>query len=129
MRFPDRVRAGRSSGALVELVDLVPTVLEFCGAAVPNNLQGRSLVGLLEGKADTHRSRVFVEYSLNEEAMVRTERWKLIYTLGRSGTPGRVHDRPAALGTDSSALRPGKRPGRDHEPRPAAGAGRSGSPS
>jgi len=83
VRCPGRVRPGQATGALVELVDLVPTVLEFGGVDVPGNVQGRSLVGLLEGRVAAHRSRVFVEYALNEEAMVRTDRWKLIYTLGR----------------------------------------------
>jgi choline-sulfatase len=84
VRHPGRVGEGRASGALVELVDLVPTVLEFAGLDVPANVQGRSLVGLLEGRTAAHRSRVFVEYALNEEAMVRTERWKLIYSLGKT---------------------------------------------
>jgi choline-sulfatase len=82
-RFPGRVKPGQSTEALVEFIDIVPTVLEYCGVPVPAKVQGRSLVPLLQGAASKHRDRVFVEYSENEEAMVRTERWKLIYSTGK----------------------------------------------
>src|SRR5262249_37312383 len=42
-----------------------------------------SLVPLLTGKSATHRSEVFVEYSENEEAMVRTDRWAFMYGSGK----------------------------------------------
>src|SRR5205823_2635637 len=64
-------------------VDIVPTVLELCGVKVPRAVQGKSLAGLLAGKVGRHRGHVIAEYSENEEAMVRTERWKLIYCTGK----------------------------------------------
>src|SRR5262249_41415190 len=64
-------------------IDLVPTVLEFCGVAVPGTVQGKSLVPLLRGATDRHRDRVVVEYAENEEAMIRTGRWKFIYGTGK----------------------------------------------
>jgi arylsulfatase A-like enzyme len=82
MRFPGMIRAGRATGALVELMDLVPTILELCRVPVPPNVQGRSLVRLLQDKSTQHRERVIAEYADNEEAMIRTERWKLIYSTG-----------------------------------------------
>src|SRR5688500_3084798 len=66
----------------MELVDVVPTVLDYVGVAVPENVQGRSLRGVIEGKTEKHRERVFIEYSENEEGYVVTERWKLIYGTG-----------------------------------------------
>jgi choline-sulfatase len=83
LRLPVRIEAKRSTAALVEFIDIVPTVLQLCGVAVPAGVQGRSLVPLLEGKAKRHREHVISEYSENEEAMVRTERWKLIYCTGK----------------------------------------------
>ncbi len=68
--------------ALTELIDVAPTLLEACGVKVPDGVQGKSLVKLMTGKAHFHRDQVFVEYSENEEAMVRTADWKLIYTTG-----------------------------------------------
>ncbi len=54
----------------MELVDLAPTILEFCGLEVPDSIQGMDLWNVLEGAAGDHREQVFVEYSENEEAMV-----------------------------------------------------------
>jgi arylsulfatase A-like enzyme len=83
LRWPGRIAPAQTSAALVELVDLVPTILEACGGPIPPNLHGRSLTPLLHGQTRTHRDHVVVEYADNEEAMIRTERWKLIYCTGR----------------------------------------------
>lgn len=57
-------RRGLRSEALVELIDLAPTVLEAAGMAVPPQIQGRSLHALLSGGSDPHqhRSCVVSEY-------------------------------------------------------------------
>ncbi len=82
IRRPGETRAGQRTEALVELVDLAPTVYELCGVPRTAGLQGRSLVPLLEGKATTHREHVVVEYAPNDEAMIRDEHWKLVYERG-----------------------------------------------
>jgi arylsulfatase A-like enzyme/zinc transporter ZupT len=84
MRYPKVVPAGGATPALVEFVDIFPTVLDLCGVPVPANVQGRSLLPLLKGKTRTHRRKVFIEYAPNDEAAVRDERWKLIYERGKS---------------------------------------------
>src|SRR5579885_1225980 len=83
IRLPGRVKGGRGTGALVEFIDVVPTVLAACGVAIPDTVQGKSLLPLLEGKAGRHRDRVVVEYAENEEAMIRTAKWKFIYATGK----------------------------------------------
>jgi arylsulfatase A-like enzyme len=83
MRLPGRIPARQSTTALVEFIDLVPTVLSFCEQPAPKYVQGKSLLPLLTGKAKTHREKVFVEYAENEEAMVRTDRWAFIYGTGK----------------------------------------------
>jgi choline-sulfatase len=83
MRWPDHIKAGQSTQAFVEFVDIVPTVLDFCRVATPTSVQGKSLVPLVKGERDRHRERVVVEYSENEEAMIRTARWKFIYGTGK----------------------------------------------
>ncbi|MBK9609460.1 MAG: DUF4976 domain-containing protein [Betaproteobacteria bacterium] len=45
------------SEALVEAVDVAPTLLEAAGLPVPESMQGRSLVSLLEGRADADRHK------------------------------------------------------------------------
>ena len=49
--------------------------------------------------ADTHREHVFVEYAWADEVMVRDDRWKLVYILGKRRRadgydPGKSHPLP-----------------------------------
>ena len=64
LSWPDRFTAGLRSDALVELVDLVPTLLEAAGVEVPESVQGKSILPILRGDADpsTHRRAVYSEY-------------------------------------------------------------------
>lgn len=56
VRHPGRAsRAGQREDAIVEAVDVVPTLLEGAGVQIPPHLQGRSLVPLLAGEGDTGR--------------------------------------------------------------------------
>ena len=87
IRYPKRVDGGRSTPALVEFIDIMPTILDLCGLATPQAVQGRSLVPLLEGKTDEHREHVFVEYAWADEVMVRDDRWKLVYIRGQRRRP------------------------------------------
>jgi choline-sulfatase len=82
MRFPERIRAAQNTAALVEFVDIAPTVLELCGLLRPEAMQGRSLLPILTAAGQRHREPVFSIYCENEEAMVRDERFKLIYCTG-----------------------------------------------
>jgi choline-sulfatase len=66
---------GKVSDALVELVDVFPTVCDLAGVPRPAGLHGRPLAG--EG-----RPFVTSFYAHNEEAMIRTREWKLIYGRG-----------------------------------------------
>ena len=76
------VKPNSSSEALVEFIDIAPTILEQCGIDIPASIQGKSLLPILKNPKLKHRGQVFVEYSENEEAMIRTEKWKLIYGTG-----------------------------------------------
>jgi arylsulfatase A-like enzyme len=53
------------SDALVELVDLAPTLLEAAGLEVPYSMQGKSLLPLLTGQVDPghHKDHVISEYN------------------------------------------------------------------
>lgn len=48
LRWPPFIQApGRAVTTVVEMLDLVPTILEACGVPVPSDLQGRSLMAAL----------------------------------------------------------------------------------
>jgi choline-sulfatase len=74
--------APRATPAMVELVDVFPTVCELAGVRIPGGIHGRSLVPVLRG-SDEHRRWVFSTYTQNEEGMIRTADWKFIYCTGR----------------------------------------------
>jgi choline-sulfatase len=83
VRWPKRLPADRKVGAMIELVDLLPTLTELCGLPNPPDIHGQSLVPLLEGhEGAAGRSVVISEYLENEEAMARSERYKLIVGTG-----------------------------------------------
>lgn len=84
VRWPGHVREGRRVPDLVEMVDVFPTLMELLRLPTPPDLHGRSLAGLLEGTPGAEgRDDVFSEYLENEEAMLRTDRYKLIVGTGR----------------------------------------------
>lgn len=93
---PRRFTGGRSSTALVEFIDLFPTILDVCGVGHPPGLQGRSLLPLLAGETSRGREYVYSEYLFGwEEAMIRTAEWKFIYTKGdMARTDGYETDHP-----------------------------------
>ena len=62
IRWPRKGKAGLKVNALVELVDLAPTIMDIAGLTTPAGMQGRSLVPLLTGASSEHRDSVYMEY-------------------------------------------------------------------
>ncbi len=56
VRFPNHVVAGQYS-QLVGAVDLLPTLLEFCGLRVSDHVEGQSYAPLITGNADSYTPR------------------------------------------------------------------------
>lgn len=134
MRLPGKIPAGKRFAQLTELVDLLPTTLDFAGYEAGWWVHGRSVGPLIRGETDQHKEAVFcqggVERPLIERVyeptdrptpvkqqvaldypvamlrakMVRTERWK--YVLRLEGD-SELYD----LKTD-----PGERRNRIHDP-------------
>jgi arylsulfatase A-like enzyme len=89
--WPGRFRENLVSSELVELTDIVPTLLDTLGIAAPSPMNGRSLVPLLTGKAVSARHREFVrsEYydtldlpDHTRATMLRDDRYKLVIYHG-----------------------------------------------
>jgi len=83
--WPGRFKQGIKSQALVELTDIVPTLLEATGLPVPKEMHGRSLLPILEGKANPHAHRDFVRSiyyraltGRSYASMIRTRSHKLV---------------------------------------------------
>jgi arylsulfatase A-like enzyme len=73
MSYPGLFKEGLQSSALVELIDIVPTILEIVGIEVPHFVQGKSLRSLLTGESppNIHRNHVICDYfdSLGHETL------------------------------------------------------------
>lgn len=67
---------GRSD-ALVYLMDLFPTFVDFGGAKLPEDVEGRDLRPIIEGRRSKVRDVLYTAYRDCQRA-VRDDRWKLI---------------------------------------------------
>jgi arylsulfatase A-like enzyme len=104
---PGRVPAGMTSDALVQLMDVAPTILAAAGVPVPERLEARSLWPILDQREDATRDVVHAELARDHiqtgaEYMVmrRDRRWKLVHYLGErdgelydlAADPAEVHN-------------------------------------
>ena len=74
-------KAGRVSRSLVELVDLYPTVVEYCQLRAPHDLAGQSLRPLLEDPSRKGKDAAFTFVARGKDEYgqaVRTDRWRCI---------------------------------------------------
>ncbi len=78
---PSRLRP-RVVNALTEHADLSATIIDMLNLEPLPVQHGLSLRPLLEGGRPL-RDHIFSEYLENEEAYIRSDRWKLIYCTGR----------------------------------------------
>ncbi len=94
LRMPSRIAPGTDIPQQVRLMDIAPTLLDLAGLEIPSNMEGESLVPLLEGKTLPYlpafaesapyrrqfpqQPRVYYKGNKGKWRMVRTERWKLI---------------------------------------------------
>jgi arylsulfatase A-like enzyme len=60
--YPQGIEPGQRFDALIEAVDIAPTVLDFCGVQSPPFFQGRSFRPLLRGRSYKPRSSAYVEF-------------------------------------------------------------------
>jgi choline-sulfatase len=77
---PD-IHPGERDG-FVEHVDVLPTVCDLLGLPIPAGTQGRSLRPLMESQETPLDWREYALAQLNDDLMIRTDRWKLVYLGG-----------------------------------------------
>ncbi|MFN7926857.1 MAG: sulfatase [Blastocatellia bacterium] len=85
--WPGVIKPGSVSGAMVQWIDLLPTLIEVAGGKVPDGLDGRSFAAVLRGRAKEFRREIFTTHS-GDGAMnvypirsLRTREWKYILNL------------------------------------------------
>jgi len=94
IRYPSVAKEGAQSAPLVQIIDVVPTIVAITGVEDTVPRQGRSLVPLLQDATVPWRSSVLIEYysdrvfprmlTMGYQA-VRTERYKYIHYLELPG--------------------------------------------
>ena len=93
---PRKNSGGSACPAMVELVDLYPTLVELCGRAAPPPLEGQSLVRFLDDPQGTWEREAFTVMLRHGKLAksIRTVRWRFTeWDEGRRGTELYDHDR------------------------------------
>jgi arylsulfatase len=87
---------GLQTDALVQLMDVAPTILEYAGVKIPTNWEAKSLKPILES-SQAGRSIVYAELGRDHIqnaseyiVMRRDRRWKLVWYLGED--EGELYD-------------------------------------
>jgi arylsulfatase A-like enzyme len=86
-RWPGKIQPGSVNQDLVQNLDFAQTFLDLCGADQPEDMQGRSLTPLLNGKTPGDwRKSIYYHYyefpgshNVRRHYGVRTHRYKLIH--------------------------------------------------
>jgi arylsulfatase A-like enzyme len=86
IRWPKHIKAGTVNKNIVLNLDFAPTFIDAAGAKIPADMQGKSLLPLLAGKAKKDwRTSMYYRYyhplhhNVAAHYGVRTDRYKLIY--------------------------------------------------
>ena len=85
--WPEVVKPGTRTDAMVSWVDLLPTLLEAAGGKAPKGIDGQSFAGVLRGTSTAHRDRIFTSHSgdgrwnVYPTRSVRIGDWKYIRNL------------------------------------------------
>lgn len=86
VRYPKEIKAGIKIDKLVQNLDFAPTLLDYAGVEIPEEMQGESFRNLASGKTDQWRDAVYYTYyeypavhMVKRHYGIATERYKLIH--------------------------------------------------
>lgn len=86
MRFPASLNIKANTEAMVQNIDYAPTFMDLAGLEVPEDMQGKSLLSLLQGDPSDWRQAIYYHYyefpnehGVKKHYGVRTDRYKLIH--------------------------------------------------
>jgi iduronate 2-sulfatase len=82
-------RTGTATSALVETVDIYPTLAALAGLPAPQGLDGRSFAALFANPATAHRDHVIHVYPRGQRLgrALRTDRYRLVEWKAPGGDP------------------------------------------
>lgn len=88
IQYPKEITAGIEIDALTQNLDFAPTFLDYAGAEIPEEMQGKSLRGLLNGQGNNinFRNAIYYHYydfpafhMVKRHYGIRTHRYKLMH--------------------------------------------------
>ena len=86
IRYPKEIKAGTEIDKLVQNLDFAPTLLDYAGVNIPEEMQGESFRELANGSSDEWRDAVYYTYyeypsvhMVKRHYGVSTDRYKLIH--------------------------------------------------
>ena len=114
LRWPTRVPTNHRVDDMITNIDLLPSLLDAAGIALPPDLQGRSFLPLLVNQPYTPHTQVFAELNTvpgDVKRCVRTARYKLIRNYDEGALlqlPTDIESSPTRrdMGDDHLASRP-----------------------
>lgn len=86
IKYPKEIKPGIAIEEMVQNIDYAPTFLDYARVPVPENIQGKSLRGLLKGEHPAWRDAIYYTFytypavhMVKRHYGVRTHRYKLIH--------------------------------------------------
>ncbi|NNC71001.1 MAG: sulfatase [Flavobacteriaceae bacterium] len=81
IRYPDKINPGRSINIPMMSIDILPTIAEITGAALPKQtIDGKSVWNIWTGESEVSPQKAyFFYYHVNELHGVRYQNWKLYF--------------------------------------------------
>lgn len=97
--WPGVIPNGRTSGRLISLVDIMPTLLSAAEVKIPEAVQGKDILGVLKGGDTDIQKSVFINYPLSPDRFSFRE-WRGVVT--EKYTYARFRDKPWVLYDDEA---------------------------
>lgn len=101
MRMGGRYGTEIRINALVEFIDLAPTITDLLGIDPMSGVQGQSLLPVLQGEKEEIKEYAFAEFLEDNKAMICSKEWKYVFSTGQRdlgqgyatgyGPPGILH--------------------------------------
>ena len=96
MRYPGVIPAGLRIDSPVQNMDLMPTILDYAGIPLPDNLEAVNLRPLIEGQPPTTPRSIYAQVNAIDDPdnllywffprhhlrSIRQDEWKLIHSVG-----------------------------------------------
>ncbi len=89
MKWPAPYEANFSTAAIAQYCDILPTLIEAAGGAVPESLDGKSLLPLIQGKTDKHRQYAYFIHNNRDNSNREKKPMKDPHISLRAATDGR----------------------------------------